>query len=79
MEEPRLAGSKLLSMRKGWNLVSWAGGDGVPVVAAFDRFEGVLAATSWWNAEAGAYEQYRPDVSFVPGSSSCLTMGIRSG
>ena len=74
-KSPRLAGSKLLSMRKGWNLVSWAGGDGVPVVAAFDRFEGVLAATSWWNAEAGAYEQYRPEASFVPGSSFLLDHG----
>ena len=72
---PRLAGSMLLSMRKGWNLVSWAGRDSAPVEAALERFRGVLTAASWWNAEAGAYEQYRPEASSVAGSSSMFDHG----
>lgn len=72
---PRLAGSMLLQMRKGWNLVSWAGRDGVPVESALERFGGLLVGASWWNAEARAYEQYRPEASSVPSSSSLLDHG----
>ena len=72
---PRLSGSMLLSMRKGWNLVSWAGSDGVPVDAALDRFRGELVAASWWNAKSGTYEQYRPNASSVSGSSILLDHG----
>ena len=72
---PRLNGSMLLSMRQGWNLVSWAGPNGAPVEAALERFGDVLVAASWWNAEAGAYEQYRPEASSGSSSSSMFNHG----
>ena len=54
------AESVLLSLREGLNLVGWAGRDGVPVEDALTRFGDLLVAAWRWDAEADAYERYRP-------------------
>ncbi len=58
-QEPA-AGSVLLELREGRNVVGWMGRDGVPAAKALARFGDRLAAASRWDAETGGFERYRP-------------------
>ena len=42
----------LVSLREGWNLVAWAGGEGAPFNQALDTLDGSLEGAWTWDAEA---------------------------
>ena len=57
---PASARSTLLSLRAGRNLVGWAGRDGTAIEDAVARFGESVVRTFQWDAEAQAFEHYRP-------------------
>ena len=57
---PAPEGGVLLSLRAGDNLVGWAGRDRTAIEDALARFGDALVRAWQWDAEAQAYDQYRP-------------------
>ena len=50
----------LLSLRSGWNLVGWTGGDGTLLEEALGRFGDAFAGAARWDAETQRYALYYP-------------------
>ena len=50
----------LLSLRTGWNLVGWTGGNGAHIEEALGRFGDAFAGAARWDAETRRYALYYP-------------------
>ena len=55
----------LLSLRSGWNLVGWTGGDGTLLEEALGRFGDAFAGAARWDAETRRYALYYPSAEAI--------------
>ena len=65
----------LLQLRAGSNFVGWAGRDGTPLAAAFDRFGDALVRVTWWDEEVLGYRHYSPNMTEATESPGNLSRG----